>query len=497
MEETGRISDFGPLPANTLDAVFDAVLVAARDGTVEGANAQADAAFSADGIRGGLLGRSVYGFFPDAGAEIAGAAPQVLAEGGFVMREARCLRGDGSSFQGEVAIGRIGDGRGPAPLCLTIRDVSVRHKAQRDLRHALERMEAYSRSRMEFVSNVSHELRTPLTSMIYAVRNMKNGHAGLIGERAMQYLERLDADCHRLLGTVNDILDLRQIENKSLTLVKRRIAPAFVAASAAESLQVQACDRGIALSAAPSGRVSFAIADPAKLERVFINVIGNALKFTPSGGSVTVAPVPECGRRGMMAVAVSDTGVGIPPEALPKVTARYFQVGDQPVGTGLGLAITKELLELHGGALEIASPDPATGRGTRVTVFLPEAAPPCAIVAGRGDEPAAAEAEAALANGGIPVRRFTSGHAAVRAILERPPDFAAVCGDSGDMTAGELVANVRGDRRTRELPLIYVRPAAAGAYDDASRLMAAFRIPIVRVPDGRGAILKAALSSMR
>lgn len=483
--------------ANPMDAVYDAVVATDRYGIVAWGNARAAAAFAAPGDGSGLSGGSVYTFFPDGGAEMASAASQVLAEGGFSMRETRCLRGDGSSFQGEVAIGRIGDGAGDAALCFTIRDVSVRHKAQRELRHALERMEAYSRARMEFVSNVSHELRTPLTSMIYAVRNMKNGHAGMIGDRAMQYLERLDADCHRLLGTVNDILDLRQIENRTLTLVKRRIAPAFVAATAAESLQVQACDRKIVLSAPLAGRISFAIADPAKLERVFINVIGNAVKFTPPGGSVSVSPVYGHGRKGMMALAVCDTGIGIPPEALPKVTARYFQVGDQPVGTGLGLAITKELLELHGGALEIESPDPATGKGTRVTIFLPEAAPPEICLVAAENEPEAAAIEAALSDCGMQPRRFSSGHSAIRAMLERPPALAIVCGDSCDITASELVTNLRGDRRLRELPVIYARPAAAGPFDAACRLMAAFRIPVVRASGGRDALVRAVLSSLR
>lgn len=480
-----------PGPA-LFDAIFDAVFVVAPDGTVRCANRQARNAFAAEADD--IVGGDVFSFFSCDGAGTLRTVGRLRPGGGFHVFETRCLRRDGSSFQGELAIGRM-EGRGGADgdFCFVVRDITRRHKAQQDLRHALERMEALNRARMEFVSNVSHELRTPLTSMIYAVRNMKGGHAGALGERAMQYLERLDADCRRLLGTVNDILDLRQIENNTLTIAKRRVAPALIAAEAASSLREQAAQKGVGLSVAPVGRVDFAEGDAAKLERVFINIIGNAVKFTPSGGCISVKSGRSDAFPGMSAIAVSDTGVGIPAEALPKVTARYFQVGDQPVGTGLGLAITKELLELHGGKLAVESPDPETGKGTRVTVALPLAASP-RIVFVSGSSPALGEA---LVGRGFAVERHGSGHAAMRALLEPRADAVVLCGDSADLPATEFVVKLRGDSRLRGMPAVFAQDPARPAARSALGLMDAFKIPVVADCSAVDAVVAALMKALR
>lgn len=480
--------------ASLFDAIFDAVFVVSPDGTVKGANRQALTAFAAQA--GGVAGADAFSFFSCDGAgtlrKIRGLAP----DGGFHVLETRCLRRDGTSFQGELAIGRIsgeGDGGAGGDFCFVVRDITRRHKAQQDLRHALERMEALGRARMEFVSNVSHELRTPLTSMIYAIRNMKGGHAGAIGERAMQYLERLDADCRRMLGTVNDILDLRQIENNTLTIARRRVAPAAIAAEAASALHDQAAPKGVRIVAAPADRIDFAEGDAAKLERVFINIIGNAVKFTPSGGEISVAAGRSPESPGMSAVTVSDTGVGIPPEALPKVTARYFQVGDQPVGTGLGLAITKELVELHGGKMRVESPDPATGKGTRVTVALPLAAPPRIVFVSGGRS----GLDEVLRRRGFACERHESGHAAIRVLLESRADAVVVCGDSADLPATEFIAKLRSDSRLRGLPAVFVQDAARPVAHSSLILMDAFRIPVVADCSAADAVVAALLKALR
>lgn len=479
--------------ASLFDAIFDAVFVVSPEGTVKDANRQALTAFAvpADGV----AGADAFSFFSCDGAGTLRKIRRLAPDGGFHVLETRCLRRDGTSFQGELAIGRIPgeDGGAGGDFCFVVRDITRRHKAQQDLRHALERMEALGRARMEFVSNVSHELRTPLTSMIYAIRNMKGGHAGAIGERAMQYLERLDADCRRMLGTVNDILDLRQIENNTLTLARRRVAPAAIAAEAASALRDQAAPKGVRITAAPAERIDFAEGDAAKLERVFINIIGNAVKFTPSGGAVSVAAGRSPEFPGMSAVSVSDTGVGIPPEALPKVTARYFQVGDQPVGTGLGLAITKELVELHGGKMRVESPDPATGKGTRVTVALPLAAPPRIVFVSGGRS----GLDEVLRRKGFACEQHGSGHAAMRVLLESRADAVVVCGDSADLPAAEFIAKLRSDSRLRGLPAVFVQDAARPVAHSSLILMDAFRIPVVADCSAADAVVAALLKALR
>ena len=477
-----------------LDAVYDGVFSVRADGTVAGANLRAGEMFRA--APGEFAGGSVFPLFCIDGGELRRQAQIVLTGGGFFQAETRCLRRDGSSFQGEVAVGRVAGQELDAPLCVVVRDISVRHKAQQDLRHALERMEAISRARMEFVSNVSHELRTPLTSMIYAVKNMQNGLAGAMGEKAKQYLERLEADCQRLLGTVNDILDLRQMENHTLVLVKRRMAPMVVAREAADSLRVQANAKNIRISVEEVPRIDFCLGDIAKMERVFINIIGNAIKFTPSGGTISVETARDDALPGMTLVKITDTGVGIPAEDIPKVTARYFQVGDQPVGTGLGLAITKELLELHGGKLKIESPPKGAANGTCVTVALPIAEAPNFIVIGRADSAFAAAVVDGLRRRDIKFTRINGGHEAVRACVEHRPDIVALCGDTDDMSATEFVTKTRNDRRLRDLPIVFFREGG-GATDATARLMDAFRVPIITEHTGEREAVAAILRGMR
>lgn len=491
--ENGDCAEGGIGCRALLDAIYDAVLVVGGDGTILSANARAGELFDAGGAT--LPGLPVYPLFALAPEETKRRAAHVAAEGGFRTVETRCIRRDGSSFQGELAIGRVDAARAKPRLCFLVRDISIRHKAQHDLQHALERMEALGRARMEFVSNASHELRTPLTSMIYAVRNMERGLAGPIGERAMQYLARLESDCNRLLGTVNDMLDLRQIENRTLTLAKRRVAPLLAARDAADSLRIQSDAKNLQVGLGDVARIDFAMADPAKLERIFINIIGNAIKFTPSGGKISISATPVPNLPGMVAVEVSDTGLGIPPEDIPKVTARFFQVGDQPIGTGLGLAITKELVELHGGKLIVESPVPGTNAGTRVTVALPAIGGPRILVVAASGSECAAAAEAALAARSIPAVRFAGGHAAIRDCIERTPDIVAVCGDTDDLTAAEFVMRIRNDRRLRHLPLVYFQSGATGGAN--ARMMDAFGIPVVPPSADEREAVAATLRAMR
>ena len=483
----GRSADYAKL----IESIYDAVFVVGPDGAILDFNERALDYFRIEPQA--LQGRQIGALFPGSAHSPIEELCRSLVGHRHAVVESRCLRGDGTAFHGEIAVSRPDFGGGE--LCFLVRDISVRHKAQQDLQHALERMEAVNRARMEFVSNVSHELRTPLTSMIYAVRNMQNGNAGALGERALQYLARLDSDCRRLLGTVNDILDLRQIENNTLVLARTKTALASVAESAVESLRVQADARGIALSAAVEPPVEFVECDRRKMERVFINVIGNALKFTPAEGAVSIRTGRSADFPSMVVFEVSDTGIGIPPEALPKVTARYFQVGDQPVGTGLGLAIAKEIVELHGGRLAIQSPVPGTAAGTRVTVALPSAPAPCLLVvagaATRGAVPSALDAY------GIPDARLASGHAAIRHCTERPPDALALCGDTDDLPACDVVAKLRNDRRTARLPILYVDDGADRA-PDARRgvlaVMAAFKAKTLPADAAPRALAAALLS---
>jgi len=223
--------------------------------------------------------------------------------------------------------------------------------------------------RTEFIANVSHELRTPLTAIQGYLETLLGGaldepeHAHRFVEIAFRHTERLG----RLL---NDLTDLSNIE---LGKVSLRLAPTPlrpIVDSVLELVAAKARDGEVALTTEVSEAIHVQ-ADHDRLVQVLINLVDNAVKYTPAGGAVTVRARPT--GDGRVEVSVSDTGVGIPRADLPRITERFYRVDKarsrELGGTGLGLAIVKHLVLAHGGDLAIDSEE---GRGTTVRVLLPE-----------------------------------------------------------------------------------------------------------------------------
>jgi two-component system phosphate regulon sensor histidine kinase PhoR len=222
--------------------------------------------------------------------------------------------------------------------------------------------------RTEFIANVSHELRTPLTAIQGYLETLLGGaleereHARRFVEIAFRHTERLG----RLL---NDLTDLSNIE---LGKVSLRLAPTpldAVVDAVLEIVAAKARDGGVVLHADVSSGLSV-LADHDRILQVLINLVDNAVKYTPSGGAVTVRA--HAAADGRVEISVSDTGVGIPRADLPRITERFYRVDKarsrELGGTGLGLAIVKHLVFAHGGEMTIESEE---GQGTTVRVTLP------------------------------------------------------------------------------------------------------------------------------
>ncbi len=230
-----------------------------------------------------------------------------------------------------------------------------------ELKQAMGRLEEHDRARAEFVANASHELKTPLASMKLAVENMLNGITGPLTERSHSYLAMLRSDCRRLIGTVNNILDMSRADAGKMRLRRVRIPVAWFVGRAAAALQIQAEEAGLQLSVSADDGVGFVACDPGMLERVVMNVVGNAIKFTPKGGVVDITLRVDPSSLGVVIVDVADTGIGIEAEHLSRVTERYFRAGEHLSGTGLGLAISKKLAELMDGSIWVESTE---GKGS-------------------------------------------------------------------------------------------------------------------------------------
>jgi len=222
-----------------------------------------------------------------------------------------------------------------------------------------------------FVANVSHELRTPLVSMEKSLSLILTKTTGEINKDQEQFLAIAQRNLKRLTLLINDLLDLSKLEAGKLQL-KRELTPLKkVIEESVEGLNTWAGTKGIHLEKAVQEGLPELNIDPNRLIQVLNNLIGNAIKFTPQNGKITVeAKLGETNRE--IQVSIIDTGIGIPKENLPKIFSKFYQIGERSAsdisGTGIGLSIAKEIVELHGGRIWVESEH---GQGAKFTFVLP------------------------------------------------------------------------------------------------------------------------------
>ncbi len=222
----------------------------------------------------------------------------------------------------------------------------------------------------EFVMTASHELRTPLTSIEMGVKLLQEKAEGTLDPDDLEVFAAVQEEVSRLKALVADLLDLSRIEAGKLEVEPRPIDPGGLCLKIAAGLAPQAAERGVTLVCETGpNEVPEALGDPDKIGWVLMNLIGNALKYTDTGGTVTVR-AEEAGA--FVQISVSDTGPGIPVEYQTKIFDKFIQVktGRENTGTGLGLAISKELVHAHGGAIWVES---SPGQGSTFLFTLPAA----------------------------------------------------------------------------------------------------------------------------
>jgi two-component system, NtrC family, sensor kinase len=229
-------------------------------------------------------------------------------------------------------------------------------------------LEAASQHKSEFLANMSHELRTPLNAIIGFSEVLADAMFGEVNEKQAEYLGDIQESGRHLLSLINDILDLSKIEAGRMELEPTDFDLPGAIDNALTLVRERASRRGITLGRAIDERVGTIRADERKVKQVLLNLLSNALKFTPEGGRIDVsANVND----NLVEVAVADTGVGIAPEDQEAVFEEFRQVGtaDKKVeGTGLGLALSRKFIELHGGRIGVKS---EVGQGSTFTFTLP------------------------------------------------------------------------------------------------------------------------------
>lgn len=292
-------------------------------------------------------------------------------------REWTYLRKDGSAVPVAVTVSAMRDESGEIAGYLAIaRDVTgerqaveMVHEAYQRERQAAARLRALDRTRSDLVGTVSHELRTPLTSILGNVELLADGDAGPLTQPQAQRLAAVERNARRLLALIEDLLMLSRIESGAIKINARSLSVCATVDGAAELMRATAARRGVKLEVELPAEPVLVHGDPDQIERIVINLLDNALKFTPAGGT---ARIRVDGGASQVRLTVADNGMGIPPEEINHIFERFFRSSlsqeRASQGSGLGLAITKSIVERHGGRIWVHS---QPGTGTEVVCLLP------------------------------------------------------------------------------------------------------------------------------
>lgn len=260
---------------------------------------------------------------------------------------------------------RLGDG---PRLIVQALDATLQHAREAELDAARAEAEAQNAGKTRFLAHMSHELRTPLNAVIGFSDAMRQELFGPVPPRYADYARSIHEAGGHLLDLINDVLDVSRIEADRYELSLERFDAREPVLAALALVRIQADDKGVELAAVLPPEALSVRADRRALKQMALNLLANAVKFTPPGGTVTVSVQAT---DDTLEVTVADTGVGISAEDLARLGRPYEQAGDaeqRAQGSGLGLALVRALAGLHGGTLTL---DSALGVGTAATVRLP------------------------------------------------------------------------------------------------------------------------------
>jgi signal transduction histidine kinase len=242
---------------------------------------------------------------------------------------------------------------------------------ERELRTAKLAAEAASRAKTELLANVSHELRTPLNAVIGFSELIMTGMLGPHkNQKQVEYAKDIRDSGRHLLDLINDLLDLSKIEIGLAELCEDTVDVRVLIQTCLKVVKVRAAEAQLTLQSQLPHQALMARVDERKLKQMILNLVSNAIKFTPARGEIGIAAF--LAENGDLIVEITDNGIGIASDDIPRIMEPFVQVDAaldrKYTGTGLGLPLTKTLIELHGGSLKL---DSTPGRGTIATLQLP------------------------------------------------------------------------------------------------------------------------------
>jgi len=355
------------------------------------------------------------------------------------------------------------------------------HAANAQLQEAMDRVEEASRHKSAFLANMAHELRTPLNSIIGFSQILRDQTFGPLTAKQARYVQNILVSGQHLLALINDLLDLSKVEAGKIELRPEAMDLPQALAATLTGIRPQAEAKRLQLTLQVDPALTTLTADPVRFKQILLNLLSNAVTFTPEGGRISVTAKhvrgPECEVRDaagatspraprtsdvadLVEISVSDTGIGIRAEDLPRLFQPFTQLESALVkrhqGTGLGLALTKQLVTLHGGTIWAESE--GEGKGSRFTVLLPRVGPReiAQLLLVDDDEALAETLQDGLQAAGHAVDHARDGATALAQVAAIRPDLVILDLQLPILDGWAVLRHLRADPRTRALPVLAI-----------------------------------------